>query len=120
MYKFYPSRIPELGSDEYVNQNLTLVSYAKDGGLNRTASKFQNVLIKISFNAWAYIWDLQAGYQLAALALTLAMAIVSGIITGFVLKTPIMERIKEDEDLFDDSKFWEIPASSRDSLEISF
>ena len=48
------------------------------------------------------------------------MAIVSGIITGFVLKTPIMERIKEDEDLFDDSKFWEIPASSRESLEISF
>ena len=63
---------------------------------------------------------LQAGYQLAGLALTLAMAICSGLITGLVLKTPIMNQIKKEEELFDDSPFWEVPEqlseSTRDIL----
>lgn len=51
----------------------------------------------------------QAGFQAAALGLTLAIAIVSGVITGFVLKLPIFEQVKNDEDLFEDYHFWEVP-----------
>jgi hypothetical protein len=41
--------------------------------------------------------------------LTLVFAIVSGAITGYVLKLPIFEQVKSDEDLFEDYHFWEIP-----------
>lgn len=44
----------------------------------------------------------QGGIQIAALAITLAIAIVGGAITGLVMRLPIMERISEDELMFDD------------------
>lgn len=49
--------------------------------------------------------SVQGGYQLAAIAVSLSLAIVSGIITGLVLNLPIFERI---ESLFDDGVKWVI------------
>lgn len=90
MYAFYPSRIPKLNSDDYNKYNLTLTSYA-DGGEGRDAIT-------------------QGGYQMAALAMTLGMAIVSGILTGFLMKLPIFEQLKDDEDMFDDQSSWLTPS----------
>ena len=50
----------------------------------------------------------QGGYQIAAVVLTLAIAIVSGSITGLIMRIPILEQIEED-DLFDDSPHWIVP-----------
>lgn len=44
---------------------------------------------------------MQAGFQLAALALTLAMAILGGVVTGLIMKIPAFEQISE-ENMFDD------------------
>jgi ammonium transporter Rh len=46
----------------------------------------------------------QAGYQLAAIALAMSVGIISGVITGFVIKTPLFEEIAEP---FDDHCLWE-------------
>ena len=37
------------------------------------------------------------------------MAIVSGVLTGLILRLPIMQQIRKEEELFEDSQFWEIP-----------
>lgn len=52
----------------------------------------------------------QGGYQLAALALTLAVAIVGGLITGLVMRLPLFEQVKEEDELFDDEPNWQTPA----------
>jgi ammonium transporter Rh len=46
----------------------------------------------------------QAGYQLAAVALAISVGIVGGIITGFLLKSPIFEEVEEP---YDDHCLWE-------------
>jgi len=51
----------------------------------------------------------QGGYQIAALVMTLGMAIVGGIVTGLILKTPFFEQIDNTADLFDDEKDWILP-----------
>ena len=51
MFSFYPTRIPAINSTEYISLNLSTTLY-KDGGDGRSAST-------------------QAGYQIAALGLTL-------------------------------------------------
>lgn len=43
----------------------------------------------------------QAGFQLAALALTLAMAVLGGVVTGLLMRVPAFEQIDE-ENMFDD------------------
>jgi len=52
----------------------------------------------------------QCGYQLLAIALTILIAIVSGIITGLFLKSPSMRKLEKDEH-HDDSIYWETPAA---------
>lgn len=44
----------------------------------------------------------QGGIQMAALGITLAIAIVGGCLTGLIMRLPIMERIREEELMFDD------------------
>ena len=51
----------------------------------------------------------QAGYQIAGLGMTLGMAIVSGIITGLILKLPIFEQIKETSQMFEDDLYFQMP-----------
>ena len=44
---------------------------------------------------------------MAAQMLTLGMAIVGGLITGFILKIPIWDN-PNDEQLYDDEDFWKL------------
>ena len=89
LYVFYPSRIPMPNSTEYSNFSLESTEFA-EGGLGRTAA-------------------VQGGYQMAALAVTLAMAIIGGIITGYIMKLPIIEQIQDIEEMFDDEPNWLTP-----------
>lgn len=52
----------------------------------------------------------QGGYQLAAIGLTILIAIVSGAVTGLFLKSPSMRKLTKEEH-HDDSTYWETPAT---------
>jgi len=54
----------------------------------------------------------QAGYQIAALAAALGIALVSGTITGFFLKLPIWDNLTTEE-LYEDEIFWEVHIQKR-------
>jgi hypothetical protein len=43
------------------------------------------------------------------LATTLGIAIFGGAVTGGLLKTPLFEQIKDENDLFADEKNWIVP-----------
>ncbi|KAK3576039.1 hypothetical protein CHS0354_005195 [Potamilus streckersoni] len=60
-------------------------SFIKEGGAGRSAIQ-------------------QGGFQMLALLVTLGIAIVGGILTGFLLKLPVFESKKVL--LFDDEDFW--------------
>jgi len=90
LYDFYPSRIPPQNSTEYVELKLSGTSYHK-GGSGRSGLE-------------------QGGFQIAALAVTLAMAIVGGLVTGIVMRLPIFEQVHDEEELFDDEPNWVTPA----------
>ena len=51
----------------------------------------------------------QAGYQLAALAVTLGIAIVGGLLTGILLRTPLVEQVNDEELMFDDETTFKTP-----------
>jgi ammonium transporter Rh len=89
LYVFYPSRTPTTNSTDFGDFNLGNTEF-RDGGLGRTASA-------------------QAGYQLAALGVTLGIAILGGILTGFIMKIPVIEQIEEVEEMFDDEPHWITP-----------
>ena len=89
MFIFYPSRIPIKNSTEYFALHLQDSEF-KDGGLGR--SRF-----------------LQGGYQIAALALTLGLAISSGVVTGLIMRLPIFEQVIQKEDYFEDEPHWITP-----------
>lgn len=94
LYVFYPSRIPKINSEDYIKFNLTNTEF-KDGGLGRTASA-------------------QAGYQLAALSVTLGIAILGGLLTGLILRIPFIEQVDENNELFDDQSNWLTPKDFSD------
>ncbi len=50
---------------------------------------------------------MQAGFQCAALFLTLGIAVSSGLLTGFLMKIPIVEQLKDEQSLFEDELYWE-------------
>ena len=95
LYTFYPSRTPIVNSTDYMAFNLTSsIEYAA-GGEGRSALQ-------------------QAGWQLAALALTLFAALVGGKFTGFIMRLPFFDVIDtESDDLFDDKSAWLLPKSFR-------
>ncbi|KAK7865269.1 hypothetical protein R5R35_012566 [Gryllus longicercus] len=53
----------------------------------------------------------QAGYQLLALAVTLAVACVGGLVTGFILKLPFLNGVSRDY-WFSDEYHWEVPSEN--------
>ncbi|XP_048584774.1 ammonium transporter Rh type B isoform X2 [Nematostella vectensis] len=53
----------------------------------------------------------QGGYQMAALFLAIAIALVGGAITGFICKVSIFEP-PAGYQLYDDKDFWEVPSES--------
>lgn len=50
----------------------------------------------------------QAGYQTAGIVSTIIVAVVGGLITGFILDLPSMRNLKKDEH-HDDDIFWNVP-----------
>ena len=40
----------------------------------------------------------------------LVVAIVSGMITGLIMRSPIFEQIKENDEMFDDQSNWITPS----------
>ncbi len=50
--------------------------------------------------------------------MTLGFALVSGLITGFLLRIPIIQQIKEEEVLFEDSIFWEMPENINEEKQV--
>ncbi|KAI8478642.1 hypothetical protein Bbelb_436300 [Branchiostoma belcheri] len=55
----------------------------------------------------------QAGFQMAALCVTLGVAMLGGAITGIILQLPVWDKLLPDE-LFDDKGYWEIPDGEED------
>ena len=51
----------------------------------------------------------QAGYQLAALAVTLGIAIIGGLLTGILLRTPLVEQVNDEDLMFDDETTFKTP-----------
>ncbi|PSN37449.1 Ammonium transporter Rh type B [Blattella germanica] len=51
----------------------------------------------------------QAAYQLAAVGVTIVVAIVTGFITGVIIRFPILNTLTRDQ-YYDDSLYWEMPA----------
>jgi ammonium transporter Rh len=88
LYSFYPARVPSINSTDYELLNMTTSWYWR-GGPGRTAA-------------------VQASYQLASLGMTIALALVGGFITGFIMRIPIIEQI-EAEEMFDDEPNWCVP-----------
>ena len=52
----------------------------------------------------------QAGYQLAAVAITIVIANVAGALTGIVLRMPVFEQLSPEEEMFDDEVQWLTPS----------
>ncbi|KAK5643396.1 hypothetical protein RI129_007241 [Pyrocoelia pectoralis] len=50
----------------------------------------------------------QAAYQLLALVVTVAIAIIAGVITGFIILTPVVTRVSA-ENRYDDALSWHLP-----------
>ena len=48
----------------------------------------------------------QGGFQIAALFVTLGIAVVSGIFTGFIIKLPLFYQIKNADEFFEDEPAW--------------
>ncbi len=52
---------------------------------------------------------MQGGFQMAALALSIAMALLGGLITGLIMRLPFVEQIENTEEMFDDETNWVTP-----------
>ncbi|KAL9951041.1 hypothetical protein ACROYT_G043633 [Oculina patagonica] len=85
MFSLWGSRAPEKNSTEHIK--LTNLGVTFDAGDGRSAKA-------------------QAGFQIAGLAVALAIAVIGGIVTGFVAKwiDPVSR-----EQMYDDEDFWEVP-----------
>ncbi|XP_062891396.1 ammonium transporter Rh type A-like [Mobula hypostoma] len=59
----------------------------------------------------------QAGYQAAGLGISVAVALVGGLITGFILRIPIWGQ-PPDQNCFDDHIYWEVPGSEDEHNEL--
>lgn len=86
LYEIFPARTPHANTTEYARITQTL---SVDPGLGRTAGT-------------------QAAYQAAALAVTIIVAVIGGMATGFILRMPIWDPL-ELEELHDDSDYWVMP-----------
>lgn len=51
----------------------------------------------------------QGGYQIAALTVTIAIAISGGLVTGWLLRNPFFEPTR---DLYEDSEYWHLPVDA--------
>lgn len=57
----------------------------------------------------------QGGHQFAALMVTVGIAIFTGAITGLLLKIPIMDQVFDEEELFEDKLYFNMPEEEEGS-----
>lgn len=88
LYEIFPARAPS--SEMKVSEMRDI--YGISPGLNRTAGQ-------------------QAAYQLLALAITVAIAVISGLVTGLIMRMSICGAISEEQK-FDDEVNWEMEEDS--------
>ncbi|XP_061935703.1 ammonium transporter Rh type B isoform X2 [Apis cerana] len=88
LYEIFPARAPNSETKLAEMRN----NYDISAGLNRTAGQ-------------------QAAYQLLALIITLGIAIISGLITGLIMRVLICGSISEEQK-FDDEAHWELEEES--------
>lgn len=96
MFALWSARAPEKNSTEYLR--LTNLGVTFDAGDGRSAKA-------------------QAGYQIAGLAVALAIAVLGGIVTGFVVRWKIFDPPTREQ-MYDDVDYWEVPSEApSDDLE---
>ncbi|KAG7197375.1 hypothetical protein KM043_018482 [Ampulex compressa] len=88
LYEIFPARAPSSEAKLAEMRD----NYGISAGLNRTAAQ-------------------QAGYQLLALAVTLGISVVSGLITGLIMRMSVCGLITE-ADKFNDEVHWELEEDS--------
>ncbi|XP_078069056.1 ammonium transporter Rh type A-like [Mustelus asterias] len=59
----------------------------------------------------------QAGYQAAGLGASLAVALIGGVITGFILRIPFLGQ-PPDQKCFDDQTYWEVPNGENEQQDL--
>ncbi|KAK7071730.1 hypothetical protein SK128_020423 [Halocaridina rubra] len=84
LYEIFPERAPEEGTAEFARVRNLLPDL--EPGSGRSAGG-------------------QAANQILALAITLGIALVGGIVTGFILRIEQFAKLKSS-DLFEDAKYW--------------
>ncbi|XP_055606693.1 ammonium transporter Rh type B-A [Uranotaenia lowii] len=89
-YETYGSSLTTIFPAMEHMSNTTMTHEYAIGGFGRTAPK-------------------QGAFQLMAIGLTILIAIVGGLITGFILKSPTMRQLEKDEHHKDEA-YWETPA----------
>ena len=60
----------------------------------------------------------QAGYQMAALVVTLAMAIAGGTLTGIILRLPFLDS-RWSDDFFEDAETWNVAPGQPEVEEVA-
>ncbi|XP_067011884.2 ammonium transporter Rh type B [Anabrus simplex] len=91
LYQQFPARSPPDNSSELIECQDLLPGL--EPGDNRSASA-------------------QAGYQLLALLISFVLAIVSGAVTGLILRLPMIDRTPGDK-WFTDEHHWELPEDNQ-------
>lgn len=89
VYEIFPTMIPENPTDEF---KMKFPGLDYEGGKGYSGKK-------------------QGGFQFLALVVTLGIAIVSGVITGFIMKIPILDQVHDEDELFEDTMFFNVPDS---------
>jgi len=97
-----------LASEDYYHESLYEIFPARAPAFNTTELlAIQKFLPNVMAGEGRTGYQ-QAGMQAAALACTLGMAIVSGLITGLLLRFPFCD-IPKGRALYDDANTWEMP-----------
>ena len=100
LFTFYPSRSaltvsPSTSSDV----NSTVVS----------TTSFPHLFHENVSNSTGRSAIMQGGFQMAALALSIAVAVLGGLLTGLIMRLPFVEQIENTEEMFDDETNWMTP-----------
>lgn len=97
MYSLWSARAPGKNSTEYLR--LTNLGVTFDAGEGRSAKA-------------------QAGYQIAGLAVALAIAVLGGVVTGFIVRWKIFDPPSREQ-MYDDNDYWEVPVDEpNDDLQV--
>jgi ammonium transporter Rh len=84
LYQYYPARAPSAAETDLASLGISRL------GTDRTAAE-------------------QAGFQLAAAGVTIALALVGGALTGLLLRVRVFEQLSEEVEMFDDEAQWITP-----------